>query len=252
MQYCPNGTFSYVINYGDTLWILAKRFNTTIEAIILANPGIDTNNIYVGQHICIPVNNGLFNNNFMNQLRINNEILDLNNLLRQTFLDNVIYTRFVILGILYNLPDLNYTYSRLFKNSFDFVVIFKPLYPDDKTSQFKLLLDNHYKLVIELIKATKAGIDYNHIEKKCEENADEVSKLLAELNPKWEEATWQKMLYEHLNITKQEVNFYLKNDYNNGVLIFDKKCRQALMMSDEMTNGIIKQFPNKYYKEKKN
>lgn len=50
---CPNG-FYYTIVPGDTLFLLAQRFNVTVQAIMMANPGIDPNNLRVGQIICIP------------------------------------------------------------------------------------------------------------------------------------------------------------------------------------------------------
>ena len=54
MQRCPQGSFSYTIRSGDTLFQLAQRFNTTVEAITRINPGINPNNLRVGQMICIP------------------------------------------------------------------------------------------------------------------------------------------------------------------------------------------------------
>lgn len=51
---CPGGTV-YTIVAGDTLFALAQRFNTTVQAIINANPGIDPNSLQVGRMICIPV-----------------------------------------------------------------------------------------------------------------------------------------------------------------------------------------------------
>lgn len=53
-QQCPQGSFSYTIRPGDTLFILAQRFNTTVAAIQNINPGIDPNNLRIGQMICIP------------------------------------------------------------------------------------------------------------------------------------------------------------------------------------------------------
>ncbi|HHY83020.1 MAG TPA: LysM peptidoglycan-binding domain-containing protein [Clostridiales bacterium] len=51
---CPAGTDPYVIKAGDTIFSLAARFNTTVEAILAANPGIDPNRLMIGQQICIP------------------------------------------------------------------------------------------------------------------------------------------------------------------------------------------------------
>jgi len=50
---CPNG-FLYTIKAGDTYFLLAQRFGTTVEAIQQANPGVNPNNLQIGQVICIP------------------------------------------------------------------------------------------------------------------------------------------------------------------------------------------------------
>lgn len=50
---CPGGV-TYTIQAGDTLYSIAQRFNTTVEAIIAANPGIDPMYLQVARIICIP------------------------------------------------------------------------------------------------------------------------------------------------------------------------------------------------------
>jgi len=53
-QQCPQGSFSYTIRPGDTFFILAQRFNTTVDAIQRLNPNVNPNNLQIGQIICIP------------------------------------------------------------------------------------------------------------------------------------------------------------------------------------------------------
>ncbi|MEW6424895.1 MAG: superoxide dismutase family protein [Bacillota bacterium] len=52
----PPKTFPYVIKTGDTLFILAKKYNVSLDEMLLINPGINYNNLKVGQVINIPTN----------------------------------------------------------------------------------------------------------------------------------------------------------------------------------------------------
>lgn len=52
---CPKGTISYHIKPGDTFHNLARRFNTTVQAIVSVNIGVDPNNLMPGKTICIPI-----------------------------------------------------------------------------------------------------------------------------------------------------------------------------------------------------
>ncbi len=51
---CPAGTTPYTIRAGDTFYLLSIRFNTTINAIVAANPGVNPNALQIGQIVCIP------------------------------------------------------------------------------------------------------------------------------------------------------------------------------------------------------
>ena len=53
-QTCPSGTQPYTIRAGDTYFSLAIRFNTTVAAIMAANPGVNPDRLMIGQRICIP------------------------------------------------------------------------------------------------------------------------------------------------------------------------------------------------------
>ena len=51
--HCEVGGF-ITIQPGDTLYSLARRYNITVQAIVAANPGINPNDLPVGELICIP------------------------------------------------------------------------------------------------------------------------------------------------------------------------------------------------------
>jgi LysM repeat protein len=52
---CPVGqVIDYTIKSGDTLYKLAERYSTTVNMILAENPGINANNLQVGQVIKIP------------------------------------------------------------------------------------------------------------------------------------------------------------------------------------------------------
>jgi LysM repeat protein len=51
---CPAGTAAYAIKSGDTLYALAKKYNTTVDAIMSANPSVNPTALKIGQIICIP------------------------------------------------------------------------------------------------------------------------------------------------------------------------------------------------------
>ncbi|NNG67269.1 LysM peptidoglycan-binding domain-containing protein [Caldanaerobacter subterraneus] len=51
----PSSGKVYIVKPGESLWTIAQKFNTTVEAILKANPEIkDPNLIYPGQRIIIP------------------------------------------------------------------------------------------------------------------------------------------------------------------------------------------------------
>ena len=51
---CGNNYISYTIEKGQTLYAIARQFNTTVAEILAANPALDVQLYYAGDVICIP------------------------------------------------------------------------------------------------------------------------------------------------------------------------------------------------------
>ena len=46
--------FIHTIEKGDTLYLLGKKYQVRVSALIFANPYVDVYNLQVGDQICIP------------------------------------------------------------------------------------------------------------------------------------------------------------------------------------------------------
>jgi LysM repeat protein len=51
---CPDRTFSYIVDSGDTLWKLSQAYGVSVQNILDVNPGIDPQNLQIGSTLCIP------------------------------------------------------------------------------------------------------------------------------------------------------------------------------------------------------
>lgn len=49
-----NGYSNYIVKKGDTLYTISRKFSTTIQRIVTANPSISSNNLLIGQSIVVP------------------------------------------------------------------------------------------------------------------------------------------------------------------------------------------------------
>lgn len=56
----------HTVAAGDTLYMLARTYNVTLDALMKANPTLDPYNLRIGMQLCIPAQEEGMNNNNMN------------------------------------------------------------------------------------------------------------------------------------------------------------------------------------------
>lgn len=250
MYTCPTGIFLYTIQPYDTLWLLARRYHTNVAAIKSLNPGMNLNYLQIGQVIRICPNYYPQSNHISSKIsaNISKAQLNLSNYMRMLWEQHVTWTRLTIISIIENLPDEELVTNRLLRNPIDFKIALQPLYGDKIASRFADLFKDHLVIAAQLVKAAKAGDNKAaaDAENRWYKNADEIAAFLGSINPYWSQKDWMDMLHEHLALTKSEAVNILTKNYKNGIAVYDDIELQALKMADTMTEGIIKQFPDRF------
>lgn len=243
MPPCPAGTYPYTIRSGDSLWLIAQRFYTTVQEIALANPTLDINNLYIGRTICVPQGHSQMSLQHYAG-GISKAEQTLSNHMRLLWEQHIYWTRMVILSIAFGLPDAEFVTNRLLRNPKDFEAALRPFYGEGIAAKFAGLFTSHLTIAAELVKAAKAGNSAAaaDAEKRWYANADQIAAFLGSINPYWSEQEWRKMLYDHLAMTKTEAVDILTPKYEDSISMFENIEQQALAMADVMTQGIAKQF----------
>ncbi|MCO7176773.1 acetylglutamate kinase [Sporolactobacillus kofuensis] len=180
--------------------------------------------------------------------QINMAEAELRNHLRMLWEQHVFWTRLVISGIVFDLPDLKSTTNRLLRNPKDFEQALAPLYGPAIASRFASLFTEHLVVAAQLVQAAKAGNNTAaaEAEKKWYANADQIAAFLGSINPYWSAKDWQTMLYNHLEMTKTEAVNFLTKKYEDSVTVLDQIEQQVLQMADVMAYGIARQFPAQF------
>jgi hypothetical protein len=168
--------------------------------------------------------------------------------MRKLWEDHITYTRNYIISDLGGLGDTKAVADRLMKNQEDIGNAVKPYYGNDAGAKLTALLKDHITIATEVVKEAKAG-DKTKLaaaQKKWSDNGKEIAALLSGANPNWPKATLEQMLQKHLDLTTGEVVARLGKDWTADVKSYDEGHEHMMMFSDALTDGIAKQFPNKF------
>jgi hypothetical protein len=173
---------------------------------------------------------------------------ELRTAMRQLWEDHVTWTRNVILCVMDGLPGTDQAVTRLLKNQDDIGNAIKPYYGDDAGKKLSDLLHVHITTAADLLKAAKTDNNaaFDDANKKWTANADEISDFLSKANPNWKLDDVKMMMHDHLKLTTDEAVARKKKDYAGDVQAYDKVHDEILKMSDMLTDGIVKQFPDKF------
>ncbi|HTI42203.1 MAG TPA: hypothetical protein VL693_10285 [Vicinamibacterales bacterium] len=168
--------------------------------------------------------------------------------MRKLWTDHTVWTRDYIVAAVDDRPDAQAAANRLMKNQEDIGNAVAAYYGQAAGQQLTSLLKQHIVIAVDLIKAAKAGdkAAQQQASDKWQQNAVDIATFLSKANPNWPKDALVNMMKMHLSTTTDEVVARLKHDYEADVRAYDAVYNHILMMADALSDGIVKQFPDKF------
>ena len=168
--------------------------------------------------------------------------------MRALWSDHVIWTRQYIVAAVANQPDQVAAAGRLMRNQEDIGAAVAAYYGPPAGARLTELLKAHIAIAVDLIKAAKAGdsATQGQADRMWHRNAEEIADFLSTANPNWPRETLIEMMNAHLSTTADEVVARLTKNWEQDVRAFDAVYGHILTMSDALSDGIIKQFPDRF------
>jgi hypothetical protein len=128
-----------------------------------------------------------------------------------------------------------HTMPTLFYNSL------RPYMGEVHAQEFQNLMFQHILIFTKIVYGLKNGdneeVDRNIVD--WYKNADEMATFLAEQNLYWNYEQWRYLLYDYLELTIREAVALLSEDYENGIIYYDRLQYNSLIIADYLSRGII-------------
>jgi hypothetical protein len=168
--------------------------------------------------------------------------------MRKLWTDHVVWTRSYIVAAVADQPDAQGAAARLMKNQEDIGNAVGAYYGKAAGEKLTALLKDHISIAVEIIKFAKAGdqASQQQADAKWHRNGEDIADFLSKANPNWPRAALVDLMNKHLSTTTDEVVARLTKNWDADTRAFDAVYDHILMMSDALSDGIIKQFPAKF------
>ena len=169
--------------------------------------------------------------------------------MRKLWEDHITWTRLAIVSFAADLPDLKATEARLLANQDDIGNAIKPYYGAKAGNALTKLLKEHILGAVTLMQAAKSG-DKAQITKASNAwyaNGNQIGDFLHSANAhNWPKTAMRKMMKVHLDQTLGEATHRLTGKFAADVRDYDAVHRHILEMADMLSDGIMKQFPQRF------
>jgi hypothetical protein len=170
--------------------------------------------------------------------------------MRRLWEDHITWTRLAIISLTTDSPDTEATVARLLENQADIGDAVKPFYGEAAGNELTRQLRLHILIAADVVAAARAGDQPRLADAQARwlANADDIAAVLTSVNPKyWKLATMRAEMQKHLDLTTQEAVARLQSNWSADVAAYEQIHEHILHMSDLLSSGLVKQFPNRFH-----
>lgn len=236
MATCQNIT--HEIERGDTLYRLAQRYRTTVPLILLANPGLNPNNLQVGSTIKICQGNQFMEQPSLDEIQLTGDM-------SKALLQYVGWLKMYLVSLTQSVDRQMEVSQRVRQIPGRIMDIFDVFYPTSMTNnrRERQLLDYTVNLMSYANAVKNRDTD---AEKKFEaaasENAEELAELLADNNNNYNKKRLEDWFEELMELVQIAVT-----DAKNGNQMaefdsYDKMDQWASIVAMYLSDGLRKGF----------
>jgi hypothetical protein len=179
--------------------------------------------------------------------------VELRGAMQKLWSDHMQWTFATVDAFFHNPKGVDALLNRLLQNQKDIGAAVVPFYGQAAGDQLTKLLTTHIQQAVPVLTAAKNG-DQPGLKKALDDwyaNAREIADFLAKANPNWKQEDLRNMMKTHIDQTTAYSVELLKDDYAGAVKKYDEANNHMKLMADELSAGIIKQFPGKFKAVKK-
>ena len=166
--------------------------------------------------------------------------MNLRQRMRMAWLNHITLVKFYLISFFENLSSQNAWKDAVHKNAEDILAIFAQYYPASAMQRFRNLFMEHLRLTDEVAAGLKADPAFSgEAMENWYINAEEIASFLSRQTPAYNETELRKMLYDHLDMERQQMEAYLDGDYETDIEIYLRSQQNMIELADFLASGLL-------------